>query len=383
VKAERESQIVCVRKIRFRPTPCVDTRGWNRVSYRPMRICLLTNQDLEADPFPKDDWPCDPRPYLPEATWHVATLQKKTSVEDVTRLIEEGFDLFFNLCDGAADQNTPGIEVVQTLEEHGVPFTGATSEFYEPTREMMKQACRDEGIATPAYVFARDESDVERAEATLRFPLFVKHHSSYSSVALSRFSRACTPAGLRRQARKIMSRFGTTLIEEYIDGTECTVLVAENPDDPANPVTFTPMQYRFPEGESFKHSRMKWVDYSKMTAFPVADPLLDARLRDVSARFFTALNGASFGRCDLRVDRDGTPYMLEINPNCGVYYPAADAGSADLCLANDPAGHEGFTRQIVRAALRRREREASRAGRPTLASHRTEAPKLRGVSKGS
>ena len=187
------------------------------------------------------------------------------------------------------------------------------------------------------------------------FP-FVKHYSSYSSVALSRYSRACTPAGLRRQARKIMSRFGTALIEEYIDGAECTVLVAENPDDPANPTTYTPMQYRFPEGESFKHSRMKWVDYSKMAAFPVADPLLDARLRDVSARFFTALKGASFGRCDLRVDRDGTPYMLEINANCGVYYPAADAGSADLCLANDPAGHEGFTRQLVHAALRRHER---------------------------
>jgi D-alanine-D-alanine ligase len=93
-----------------------------------------------------------------------------------------------------------------------------------------------------------------------------------------------------------------------------------------------------------------------MAAFPVADPLLDARLRDVSARFFTALKGASFGRCDLRVDRDGTPYMLEMNANCGVYYPAADAGSADLCLANDPAGHEGFTRQLVNAALRRHER---------------------------
>jgi D-alanine-D-alanine ligase len=322
-----------------------------------MRICLLTNQNLEAVPFPKDDWPCDPRPYLPEATWYVGTLKDKwTSVADVTRLIGEGFDLFFNLCDGAADQTTPGIEVVQTLEAHGVPFTGATSEFYEPTREMMKQACRDEGIATPAYVLARDASDVERAEASLRFPLFVKHYSSYSSVALSRLSRVRTPGGLRRQARKIMSRFGAALIEEYIDGTECTVLVAENPDDPANPTTFTPMQYRFPEGESFKHSRMKWVDYGKMAAFPVADPLLDARLRDVSARFFTALKGASFGRCDLRVDRDGTPYMLEMNANCGVYYPAADAGSADLCLANDPAGHEGFTRQLVNAALRRHER---------------------------
>jgi D-alanine-D-alanine ligase len=49
--------------------------------------------------------------------------------------------------------------------------------------------------------------------------------------------------------------------------------------------------------------------------------------------------------------------MLEINANCGIYYPPADAGSADLCLAHDPAGHVGFTRQLVRAALQRHERK--------------------------
>ena len=54
-----------------------------------MRICLLTTQDLHVDPFPEDDWPCDPRPYLPEATWHVETLVKKTSVEQVRRMVDE------------------------------------------------------------------------------------------------------------------------------------------------------------------------------------------------------------------------------------------------------------------------------------------------------
>ena len=47
------------------------------------------------------------------------------------------------------------------------------------------------------------------------------------------------------------------------------MLVAENPDDPARPKTYTPIQYRFPEGETFKHSDMKWVNYAKMSAFPV------------------------------------------------------------------------------------------------------------------
>jgi D-alanine-D-alanine ligase len=321
----------------------------------PLRICLLTTQDLDADPFPADDWPCDPRPFLPEAHWTVATLKKRSCVGQVSELVQNGFDLFFNLCDGAEDQEIPGIEVVKVLEDAGVPFTGASSEFYEPSREAMKEACRREGIPTPSYVVARNEEDVERAANTLSFPLFVKHHSSYASVDLSRASRVRTRAGLLRQARKIMSRHGAALIEEYVDGIECTVLVAENPDDPRAPTTYCPMQYRFPQGESFKHEKMKWVEYDKLSSYPVTDPLLEARLRDVSARFFVALEGASFGRCDLRVDAEGTPYMLEINPNCGIYYPATDPGSADLCLFQDPAGHGGFTRQLVRAAFARHE----------------------------
>jgi len=322
-----------------------------------LRICLLTTQDLDADPFPPDDWPCDPRPFLPEEQWHVETLNKKTSVEVITRLVERGgFDLFFNLCDGAADQEIPGIEVVETLEKLGVPFTGATSNYYEPSREEMKEACRREGIATPAAVLARDEADVERAAETLRFPLFVKHHNSYASVDLSRNSRVQSRAGLLQQAHKIISRYGAALVEEYIDGIECTVLVAENPDDPDRPVSYVPMQYRFPEGEEFKHADLKWVDYDALSSFPVEDPVLAARLREEAGRFFVALGGASFGRCDVRVNAGGTPYFLEINPNCGVYYPPSDPGSADLCLMKDPAGHEGFTRQLVQAALVRHAR---------------------------
>ena len=324
-----------------------------------MRICLLTTQELDADPFPDDDWPCDPRPFIPEAEWHAVCLHEATAVCTVKALVADGFDVFFNLCDGAADEDRPGIEVVRALERLGVPFTGATSKFYEPTRQRMKQACRREGIAAPASVLARRESDVEHAARSLRFPLFVKHYSSYASVDLSRASRVATRPGLRRQARKIMSRHGKALIEEFIAGEEYTVLVAENPCDAGHPTTYTPMHYVFPPGESFKHADMKWVDFDDMHCEPLADGPLSRRLQDESARIFLALQGASFGRCDWRVDRDGTPYFLEINANCGIYYEPDAYGGADLCLAHSPGGHEAFTRQLVAAAFARARRRGS------------------------
>ena len=72
----------------------------------------------------------------------------------------------------------------------------------------------------------------------------------------------------------------------------------------------------------------------------------------------------------MRLDADGVPHMLEINANCGVYYPPTDPGTADIILAHDPAGHVGFTRQLVRAALSRRRVDPAPPGERSEAAER-------------
>jgi len=319
-----------------------------------MRICLLTDHYLGSrSPLAAVDAICDPRPYLPEADWVEVPLTKATAVRRVEALAREGFDLFFNLCDGARDEDRPGIEVVQTLEALHLPFTGATSEFWEPSREAMKRVCRACGIDTPSYRMVRTTSDLEEAAGVLAFPLIVKHPSSYSSIGLTPDSRVADVAALRREVSRMVDAFGAALVEEFVKGREFTVLVAEDPEDAEHPTTYQPIEFRFPAGENFKHFDLKWVDFDGMRAVPCTDAPLEARLREASAQMFVALNGAGYGRCDIRVDPSGRVQMLEINPNCGIYYPPEDPGSADLVLMNDPAGHDGFTRQVVAAALAR------------------------------
>jgi D-alanine-D-alanine ligase len=281
----------------------------------------------------------------------------------VRTLVERGFDVFINLCDGARDEECAGVEVVQALERRGAAYTGADAGFYEPSREAMKLACRQHGVAAPRSTFGAELGAVVRAAEALRFPLIVKHPSSYASVGLTRDSRVHDREALLVQAARILELYGAALVEEFIEGREFTVLVAENPRDPREPIAFVPVEFAFPAGECFKHHDLKWLDYRSMTWSSVLEPELVARLQDMSRKQFLGLGGCGYGRCDIRMAADGELYMLEINPNCGIFYPPGEPGSADVILARDPAGHRGFLDLIIASALkrqraRRRERRA-------------------------
>lgn len=322
-----------------------------------MRICVLHSSYATSDSPLKDlDDYFEDEDILPRLVGHEVTivgLDKGSSARRVGELARGGFDVFLNLCDGSWDEDSAGFEVVQTLDRLDLPYTGADPIFYDPTREEMKRVCHYYGIATPRHVAVRTAADIELAAATLRFPVITKHHHGYSSVGITRASRAETHADLRREAARVLGEFGGVLVEEFIEGRELTVLVCENPDDPKRPVVFPPLEYAFPAGESFKHFDLKWRDYAGLRSFPCADAELCERVAGACSDFFLGMRGTGYGRVDLRVDAAGVPYILEINPNCGIFYPPQDPGSADLILLGTPGGYPRFVDLILRSAQRR------------------------------
>jgi len=323
-----------------------------------MNICILNGSYEESDAPTKDFDPLpDPTPYLPGHHCEQHLIHKMTAVRQVRDLVRQGFDLFINLCDGAWDEDRPGVEVVQALERYGAAFTGAGAEFYEPTREMMKFVCHYWDIKTPAYIFVTDTGKLEIATQHLRFPLIVKHPNSYNSIGLTQASRVETLEQLYHQASITIENFGGALIEEFIEGREFTALVVENPDDEQNPLAYMPVEFCFPAGESFKHFKLKWIDYQGMTCIPCTDPALSTRLQEMSKKLFIGLNGNGYGRCDIRMNAQGELFMLEINPNCSIFYPTQEAGSADFILLQQLGGHKDFVGKMIQAALNRKRKQ--------------------------
>jgi D-alanine-D-alanine ligase len=263
-------------------------------------------------------------------------------------------DTFVNLCDGTPDDGLSGIALVHALEKHNAAFTGADSKFFDPTRDEMKNAAKRVSVPTPNWTYVNRVEDAEKVVKRLKFPMLVKPPHGYASVGIRRNSRVTDIEQLREQIKLEIDEFGRALIEEFIEGREFTVLVAEDPDVPANPIAFQPVEFIFPPGESFKHYDMKWKEYERMSVTPVREPALDQRLRELTIKQFQYMQGNGYARCDYRMNARGEVFMLEINPNCGVFYPPHEPGSADFILLNDPHGHAGFLNLILRSALKRR-----------------------------
>jgi D-alanine-D-alanine ligase len=184
----------------------------------------------------------------------------------------------------------------------------------------------------------------------------VKHYNGGGSIGMTKDSRCPDAAQLRSMAKKMIDTYGGALIEEFVDGREFTVLVAENPEDARNPIAFVPVEVAFPAGETFKHFDLKWIDYNGMTWKAVEDVALADKLKDMGRKVFLSLQGDSYARADIRMDRDGRLFFLEINPYCGCFYAPECPGSADCILQYDPIGHAGFLKLLFRSALTRQQR---------------------------
>ena len=93
-----------------------------------------------------------------------------------------------------------------------------------------------------------------------------------------------------------------------------------------------------------------------MSVAPVDNARIEKVLRENTTRLFKSMNGNGYARCDYRMDADGTIYMLEINPNCGIFYSPEEPGSADFSLIHDPVyNHHKFLKLIVRSAQKRQD----------------------------
>src|SRR5512138_3810780 len=255
-----------------------------------MRVCILTDEE------PQD---FNPAPYMQGFDWEMVTVTDP--VLDVLRGLaaRNEFDVYLNLCEGYEQEEGSewtylGIDVVRALEELNLPFTGADSKFFDPSREEMQAAADAHAVGFAKGYQVKNVEEAKRLVKNLRYPIMVKHPKSYGSTGMFRESRVDAPEQLVKQVERICSEFGAARMEEFIVGKEYNVLVVDNPDDPEHPIGYPPAELVFPPGEEFWHTDIKW-DYNVPFDFKeVTDSKLIAKLHDTAIRMYKAIDGVAY-----------------------------------------------------------------------------------------
>jgi len=93
-----------------------------------------------------------------------------------------------------------------------------------------------------------------------------------------------------------------------------------------------------------------WVPYDE-------NPEKIKEMQEMTKIVFLALNGTGYARSDIRMDKDGKLYMLEINPNCSIFYPDDNGSTADLILMFDGFGKKAFLQSIINYAFHRKRKQ--------------------------
>lgn len=325
-------------------------------SYEGSESELKEFDDLQQSPhwyFPQDD---------PEVVFDVVSLKKSTVYKTVRALVKSGkYDVFYNQCDGAKDEDRAGEEVIRVLEEFKAPFTAATSNCYELSKPDMKMIAHYNKITSPQHaVIERSEEVAERC-CHLTFPVIVKHVSGYSSIGMTRDCKCYNMEQLENRVERFIKEYQAALVEEFVTGDEVTVLACADSTQPNGVRVYHPVQVRFPDGDDFKHFELKWQAFDGMEWEPVRkdDPALTQMIDVTRKSFREMMGGIGYGRCDLRIDRERNKvHFLEINPNCGIMYPPGLEGSADWILKLcGPTGHRDFALLQIREAIARNIRD--------------------------
>lgn len=273
-------------------------------------------------------------------------------------------DLVFNLCESYAGDSRGEIIVPTLLDLLGIPYTGskALSLLLALHKHKAKEILKARGVPTPEWRLVERPEDLEAVR--LPFPLIVKPAHEDASIGIDRLSLARDPQELRFACLRVLTeRRQPALVERFVDGRELNVAIL-GPDGSAEPQVLPINEIDF-SGLSADHPRIvtyaaKWDEAApefKGTP-PVRSRLPQETLERVSTvarAAYHALELRDYGRVDIRLSDDGTPYVIEVNPNCDL---SADAGYAKAA-ANAGLDYEALVWRLVEIARSRHARSTA------------------------
>jgi len=260
-------------------------------------------------------------------------------------------DICFNIAEGLGGDAREA-QIPALLELLKIPYTGSRvlTNAIALDKTLTKRIWRDRRL--PVAPFQEFHTGEEPLRPELRFPLFVKPAREGTGMGVDARAIVHNEGELRERARYVVSMYKQpALVETYLSGREFTVAIMGRPD--SRLYSLHPEWY---DADGFHRFPILELDSTRSVTPGVygleakaqsigsqgapgyicpaqVEPDLAKKLQHYAWRGHHLLGALDVSRVDFRLDSEGNPCLLEINP-----LPGLTPDYSDLCLIANADG---------------------------------------------
>jgi D-alanine-D-alanine ligase len=234
-------------------------------------------------------------------------------------------DIVFNIAEGFNGFSRES-QIPAMLEMLSIPYTGSDA----LTLGICLDKARTKEILSyhkiPNASFILIDNFKPLSNHSIEFPSIVKPVSEGSSKGIFSSSLVRNYDELNAEVKRVISEYDQpAIIEDYLPGREFTVALIGN-DDKTDVLPIVEIKYEdFPENIEHLYSyEAKWILDTKDNVFDVfecpakIDNALEKKIKNTALQTYKVLRCKDWSRIDIRLDRNGTPNVIEINPLPGI-----------------------------------------------------------------
>jgi D-alanine-D-alanine ligase len=291
---------------------------------------------------------------LHESGYQVASIPLSLPFEEAREILGKlKTDLVFNLFEGFPGYPETEADICQVLTDLGISYTGCPPQALRLAlnKAETKALLKSGGINTPDFQLLAPGT---LTDFNLKFPCIIKPNSEDASHGITEDSVVSDFKELETQIRKVAMQYrtGEALVEEYIDGREFNTTITGNNGKQA--LAISEIEFSLPPGlPSIITYAGKWEvesQYYKGTK-PVCPAQVTEnekqRIIKTAEKACTVTGCRGYARVDMRMDGQGTIYVLEVNPNPDI---SPDSGAA-LQAKTAGMNYTEFIRSLVLLAI--------------------------------
>jgi D-alanine-D-alanine ligase len=271
-------------------------------------------------------------------------------IRNLTARLTKGdrWDLVFNIAEGmygiAREAQVPAL-----LDAYKIPYVFSDPLILALTlhKGMCKHVIRDCKIPTPDFAVINKLSDCDAVK--LPMPLFAKPVAEGTGKGIDGKSKVTSKKELKQLCTELLERFKQpVLVETFLPGREFTVGIVGTGKD-AKSVGVLEVVLR-DDAEPDAYSYINKEKCEDLVQYILVKDTVAKACEKVALDSWNALDCRDGGRVDLRMDENGIPNFLEVNPLAGLH-----PHHSDLPILSSMNGivYRDLIKMIVDSAIKR------------------------------